>query len=169
MQYKHCPNCGKAYENSQKKSHPECHNCGHIFWQNSKPTASVLILNEKPQVLLGKRAKNPGKGKWDIIGGFLELGEHPEVGAAREAKEEAGAEITITGMVGIFMDNYELDDYATLNVCYTAKLTGGELKPGDDIAELKWFDVEALPEDIAFQNGQDMLDAWIKQIAKKEV
>lgn len=167
MKYEFCPVCGTHYNLPQNTPNLECSSCGHIFYQNSKPTASVLILDENNNVLLGKRSREPGKGKWDIVGGFLELGEHPEAGAIREAKEETGLEIKIEALVGIFMDTYSVGNQATLNICYTAKVVGGQPQANDDIEELKWFSVAGLPEEMAFANNLEMLAAWKKGLLTK--
>lgn len=165
MAYEFCPKCGQKYE-EQPGPHLVCQACGYIFFQNSKPTVSTIIVNEQNQVLLGKRAMEPSLGKWDVIGGFLELGESPELGALREAKEEAGVDIKLKDFIGIFMDTYPQGSYATLNICYSAEITGGELKPGDDIAELQWFNIEEAPKDMAYENGSVMLQAWSEHVQK---
>ena len=158
--YEYCPKCGAKYQ-SQTSQNLTCSNCNYVFYQNSKPTASTLIINENNEVLLGKRAIDPSKGMWDVIGGFLNNGESPESGAIREAKEEAGVVVEIEKFIGIFMDTYGDSDYFTLNICYTAKIIDGELKAGDDIDELKWFSANELPDQIAYANGKKMLDAWL--------
>ena len=159
MVYQYCPKCGSKYEKSETTKF-FCNKCGNIVYLNSKPTASTLIVDGN-KVLLGKRRIEPKKGKWDVIGGFLEYSEHPEDGAKREAKEETGLDIEIEKLLGIFMDEYETDKYATLNICYVARVVGGEETPGDDIEELKWFEPTELPKDIAFKNGKDMLEEWL--------
>jgi len=45
------------------------------------------------RLLLVKRGVEPYKGCWDIPGGFLEAGEHPEDGAVREGQEETGLKL----------------------------------------------------------------------------
>lgn len=157
--YEYCPKCGVRYL-SQTSQNLTCSSCKYIFYQNSKPTASTLIINEDNEVLLGKRSIDPSKGKWDVIGGFLNLGESPEAGALREAKEEAGVDVQVEKFIGIFMDTYGDTGYSTLNICYTAKIIGGKLKAGDDIDELKWFSASELPAEIAYDNGKEMLSAW---------
>jgi len=159
MNYLFCPYCGAKYDNPDQ-THPTCQICGKTFWQNSKPTASTLIVNDQNQILLGKRAGEPEKGNWDVIGGFLELGEDPQVGAIREAKEETGYDVEIVGDLGIFMDLYSDEKIPTLNIGYVAKVIGGTEQAQDDIAELKWFDQNSIPENTAFQNGRDMIEAW---------
>ncbi|MEZ4180113.1 MAG: NUDIX hydrolase [Candidatus Doudnabacteria bacterium] len=160
MYYKFCPYCGNA-NGSWQENKFSCSNCKKYTYTDSKPTASVLIINDN-KVLLGKRGVEPGKGMWDVIGGFTKYGEHPETAAIREAKEETGLDLKIKEQLGIFMDEYGSDKHSTLNICYLASVTGGEAKAGDDIIELKWFEPNKLPANIAFQNGKDMLETWIK-------
>ncbi len=164
MNYLFCPYCGAAYEDTTQ-THLFCNTCGRTFWQNSKPTASTVIVNDQGQILLGKRAGEPMKDHWDVIGGFLEPGEDPEAGAIREAKEETGYNVKITSYLGIFTDLYSEEKIPTLNIAYLAKIIDGTEKPQDDIAELKWFDPSKIPENTAFQNGRDMIEAW-KQSTK---
>ena len=49
----------------------------------------VVILRDR-RILLEKRKNDPGKGKWSIPGGIVELGENIEETVIREVKEETG-------------------------------------------------------------------------------
>lgn len=164
MEYKFCPFCGSEYLDNSGFNY-KCTACGKWVYLNSKPTASVLIT-DGDKVLLGKRGIEPSKGMWDIIGGFLNYGEHPHEGAIREVKEETGLDIEITGYIGSFMDVYGEDEEATLNMCFMSSVIGGDIQPNDDIIELKWFSVDELPRDIAFDNGSRMLEEWKKYLDK---
>lgn len=165
MHYTHCPHCGTAYEDPSGPNY-RCHNCGEHVYLNSAPTASTLIVDGH-LVLLGKRCKEPSLGMWDVIGGFLDYGEHPHDAAIREAKEETGYDVEIIDQLGVFMDVYGKSERSTLNMCFTAKIVGGNERPNDDISELKWFSANDLPKDIAFNNGKKMLEAW-RDSAKHE-
>lgn len=163
MKYNYCPKCGGGLQEvlEEKWSRLKCQKCGFIFYQNSKPTSSALILDGN-KILLGRRKINPAKGDWDIPGGFLEWGEHPEAGLRREIREELGVEIKIKKMLRIFMDTYGDEGEATLNICYVAEIEHGKPIASDDVEELKWFDLNKLPKNMAFQNGKDMIEAFKK-------
>lgn len=163
ISYKYCPYCGSGYDIQQNPQKLFCSACNSVFYLNSKPTASVIIAQDN-RVLLGRRKIEPSKGEWDVIGGFLNLGEKPEDGARREVKEETGLSVELEDMLGFFMDDYGTTGETTLNICFTAKVLSGTQTPGDDIGELKWFSHNKLPERIAFKNGEEMLKAWVKQL-----
>ena len=95
MKYSFCPKCGNKLKivKHENKTRLQCASCGFIFYQNAKPTASVLIENNKGEILLTRRAIEPLKGYWDTAGGFCEEDEHPENAARREIKEELGIDI----------------------------------------------------------------------------
>lgn len=97
------------------------------------------------------------KGVWDFLGGFLESGEHPEDGLRRELREETGLEIEKANLLGMFIDKYPDYDYDTLNIAYICQVTGIP-KANDDVAELKWFPLNNLPE-LPFKNARETVTA----------
>lgn len=106
-------------------------------------------------MLLSRRARDPHKGLWDLPGGFLESGEHPEAGIVRELLEETGCKARVVRLVAIGLGRYGEDD--TLNLVYEVELEG---EPGahDDSAEMRWWPLDALPE-MAFPHERDALAA----------
>ncbi len=154
IKYNFCSDCGHKID--EGSSPPHCSNCDTTYYRNSKPCASVLPIKDG-KVLLAKRGQNPYKGSYDIIGGFMELGELPEEAAIREAKEETGLDIQITALLGIYSDVYGNDGDHTLNLHYLGKVLGGEMKPMDDVAELEWIPINEVPLDDGFQNTKDGL------------
>src|SRR5690606_23713737 len=108
----------------------------------SKPTVGVLLENEQNEVLLSRRAIEPQRGMFDIIGGFLQNGELPEDGLEREVFEELGVKIRIKKLLGMFIgdDPYDGDvGYKILQVIYVGKVVSGVLKPADDVLSVEWF------------------------------
>jgi ADP-ribose pyrophosphatase YjhB (NUDIX family) len=158
MKYSFCPKCANPLTIQVIDHHDRlvCTQCTFVFYQNSKPCVGALILDQA-KLLLVKRAQEPFKGYWDIPGGFLEAGEHPETGVLREILEETGLHIQLDKLLGIFMDIYETTGDPTLNLFYTANVTGGEAQAGSDATHLHWFDLNALPERIAFKSAHEVL------------
>ncbi|MBE0512664.1 NUDIX hydrolase [Candidatus Bathyarchaeota archaeon] len=101
---------------------------------------AVIIRNGK--ILLEKRKSEPGRGKWTIPGGLVELGESAEQTVMREVREETNLEVEQPKLIDV-VNNVTLDEdgrikYHFLIVDYFVKLKGGKLKAADDAAELRW-------------------------------
>ena len=161
---RHCPSCGKRLRKG--RVHPSdaprlnCANCGFIHYDNPVPCAGVVV-SDGARVLLGRRRNPPYRGMWNLLGGFIEGGEHPEVAARREVSEEAGIEVQLVRLLGIWMDRYGRTPERTLNLIYEGVIIGGTPRAGDDVAALRWFAHDALPLDrLAFENGREALLAW---------
>lgn len=102
-----------------------------------------------PKVLLIKRKNEPFKGMWAIPGGFLEMDEELEVGAARELYEETGLDIPSSDLqqvVAVGRLNRDPRD-RIISVVYTAvvdRFEHTEVCAGDDAEEARWFRVTEL-------------------------
>lgn len=94
------------------------------------------------RVLLGKRAKDPGRGQWIIPGGRINYGETIEQAGIREIKEETGLDIEIKDRLGI----YEMiDDKQHRVIIYSlAEWVGGTMKDGDDLVDAQFFTKDML-------------------------
>ena len=104
MKLKYCPECKQPLKELANSFY--CSRCQEKIYKNSKPCAGILPI-KSGKVFLAKRAIEPHKGAFDIIGGFLNNGEHPEMGTVRETKEETGLDIRIIELLGIYVDQCE--------------------------------------------------------------
>lgn len=167
---KYCSNCGGPLENKipagEEKTRQVCRDCHTIFYNNAKPCAAVLAVQDG-RVLLVKRAIEPFKDFWDIPGGFLEADEHPRDGAIREFQEETGLLIEPQEILEFFIDEYGPGGRFTLNVCYVARVVGGQEKVGSDAVDLQWFDLDHLPGKIAFNWSNDALRLLRRKLNSK--
>ncbi|MDQ4034715.1 MAG: NUDIX domain-containing protein [Chloroflexota bacterium] len=55
-----------------------------------------------PSILLLRRAVEPGLGAWDLPAGYLDPGESFEDAARRETLEEAGLEVELVALAGVY-------------------------------------------------------------------
>lgn len=160
-----CPRCGALLKTAQwsKENRPRqiCTACGRVNYKNAKPCAGVLVVRAG-RLLLVKRAVQPYLGCWDIPGGFLQVDELPSAGAVREAEEETGLNVELTGLFGFYLGWYDYADEGTqcLNIYFLGRVAGGTQQPGDDAADLAWFAPAELPEAIAFDHAHQVLDDW---------
>jgi 8-oxo-dGTP diphosphatase len=130
----------------------DCTGCGEPHYHDAKPCAAVLVVDQAGRVLLARRAIAPARGCWDIPGGFCGPDETPEACAIRELREETGCDIVLTAFLGHLIDVYGEGGDHTLNAVYRARIVAGEPVAADDVAELGWFALDALPapEALAF-------------------
>jgi ADP-ribose pyrophosphatase len=108
---------------------------------------SAVILQDGKLVLV-KRGVEPGKGKWSIPGGAVELGERVRDAAVREAKEECGLDIKLVGdtpmdaIDNIIVGENERLQYHYIILQFLARPRGGTLRSGSDAAEVRWVPLE---------------------------
>lgn len=138
-----------------------CPNCGHVLneYKNPSPTADVIV-EIGGKVLLIRRG-NPPYG-WAIPGGFIDYGESAEDAAVREIREETGIEVENLRQFGVYSDPARDPRFHTLTVVFTATSTGTPLA-GDDAAEARLFDLDALPDDLAFDHGRILEDYRVRR------
>jgi len=101
---------------------------------------AVLVFEGK--ILLEKRKNEPGKGKWSIPGGIVDLGERLEDAVIRETLEETCLEVEKPRLLDV-VDNVELDDkgkvkYHFVIVYYALQTKSAAFRVASDADELRW-------------------------------
>jgi len=107
-----------------------------------KVGVGVMVV-EEGRLLLVRRAMEPEKGKWSLPAGYLDSGESPVETAVREAREETGLEVRVTGLVDAFHNPPGAG--ASVFLLYRAERTSGELRAGDDADDAGFFGRDELP------------------------
>lgn len=123
-----------------------CPECGFVSYENPKVVVGAVVTWEG-RFLLCRRAIHPRKGYWTLPAGYLEQHETTLAGAAREAREEACAEIEIDALLGI----YNIPRISQVQLIYRARLRRPEFAPGiesQDVVLFEWTDIPW--DDLAF-------------------
>ena len=108
------------------------------------PSVAVLPMDDEGRVLL---VRQTDFGSYGTVGGAIDEDEAPDDAARREAREEIGVEVELTGLVGaIGGPQFRLtypngDQCAYVSIVYGARLaSGAELTPdGDEVDRVRWF------------------------------
>ena len=95
--FRFCPKCGSQDFKIHNALSRHCANCGFTFYQNPRASTAAFILNDKGELLVATRGKEPAKGTLDLPGGFVDNDENAEEGMVREIKEETGLDIDQIG------------------------------------------------------------------------
>ena len=117
-----------------------CPECNYIAYENPKVVVGVVATWED-KLLMCRRAIEPRRGYWTLPAGFMEMGESPEEGAAREAWEEARAELEIIDLLAV----YSLRHISQLQLFYRARLWSPDVSAGPESEEVGLFSFDRLP------------------------
>ncbi len=106
------------------------------------------IVFKDQEVLLIKRGKEPGLGKWSIPGGAVEVGESVKTALCREIEEETGLLVEVQDLVEIF-ERIIPDDqgrilYHYVLMDYWCGIISGKLKAQSDADEAGFYSVVSL-------------------------
>jgi 8-oxo-dGTP diphosphatase len=146
-----CSRCGGPMTVQSLDGHarPVCGRCGFVAYRNPAPAAGAIIV-ENGAVLLVQRKFEPRKGLWTLPAGFVEYDEHVTECAIRETKEETNLDIELGRLFGAYM---AMDDPRTRVVLllYLGTRVGGEVQPGDDAADARFFPLDQAWPEIAFR------------------
>ena len=122
----------------------------------------------RAMVLLIERGNDPFKGRWALPGGFVEIDEELEDAAARELAEETGVSGISLEQVRTFGKCGRDPRGRQISIVYmgVAEDWPVAVRAGDDASSAKWFDVEKLPGDLAFDHNQ-VLEICVGKLKKE--
>ena len=123
-----------------------CDSCGWIHYVNPKIIVGAVCTWED-KLLLCKRAIEPRYGYWTIPAGFMEEEETTQEGAAREAREEACADIEIGALLGV----YNIPRISQVHMIYRARLRSPDVAAGEESLDVKFVSWDEIPwDELAF-------------------
>ena len=131
--------------------------------------AAAIIVNENGQILLQSRAD---RDRWGLPGGCQELGERFQDTVIREIKEETNLDVKEEDLelIDIVSGASRRNDYPNGDVVinntalYCIRKYSGELKWDSESKEMRFFDLDNLPEN---QNDPDLIEMYKNFIRKK--
>jgi NADH pyrophosphatase NudC (nudix superfamily) len=139
--FQYCPMCATELqlitqdEDGGPKQRMRCVVCNWTHWNNPTPVLAGIV-QVGHQILLARNVAWPGR-RFALITGFMEAGESPEEGIAREVAEETNLKVTSLKLVGAY-------DFQRMNqviIAYHA-VAEGEIRLSPELAEYKLFDYQ---------------------------
>ena len=160
--WRYCPQCanGLAFitldEDGGPKERLRCANCGFTHWNNPTPVLAAIVEcpDQGGKVLLARNAAWSGR-MFALITGFMEAGETPEEGIAREVLEETALTVESVQLIGVW-------DFQRMNQVIVAYhvVAPGEVRLSPELAEYKMFapgDIVCWPAGTGYA-----VAAWLK-------
>lgn len=100
-----------------------------------------VIVKKDDKILMVQENWGNFKGMWNFPAGHLDDGENLFEGAIREAKEETGYDIKLTGLVNI--QNAVYDNRHVIHFVFSAELVGGEVKfDENEIMNVEFIEID---------------------------
>ncbi len=141
--FKFCPQCATPLqwlaqmEDGGEKQRLRCSACSYTHWNNPTPVLAAVV-EYRGQVLLARNAAWPGK-MYALITGFMEAGETPQQGIAREIKEETNLDTSALDLIGVY-------DFQRMNQVIIAfhAVADGEVRLSPELVDWRLYDLKDL-------------------------
>lgn len=144
-EFRHCPRCTTALawiakpEDGGDTLRLRCPACAWTHWNNPTPVLAGIV-EYRGQILLARNAAWAGR-TFALITGFMEAGESPVEGIAREVKEETHLDARAVSLVGVY-------DFQRMNqviIAYHVETDpAGDIALSPELVEYRLFAPEAV-------------------------
>lgn len=168
---KFCPICGgetaMTFDGGRKWG---CSKCDFKLYNNVASAVGLVIQNEKGEIFLEKRAKEPRKGFLALPGGFCDPDETAEEACFRECVEEIGVRPLKVEYLCSFPNTYEYNDffYKTCDLFFIATIpTDAKFNfQENEVQSYEWRKIESEKDidetPLAFESAKKTLKLWLK-------
>jgi mutator protein MutT len=163
--FHYCPKCGQ--ERPQASAGPAfaCQHCGFLYYFNPAIAAAAFVLDAKGQVLFIRRAKDPGKGKLAVPGGFIDAGETAEEAVRREIREEVNLNLRSVRYLCSRPNQYPYKGvtYPVLDLFLVAEAEATDSTAAlDGVESYCWLPPHQVKlEEVAFTSMQEALQVFL--------
>lgn len=169
--FRFCPVCGSPHFEEQNFKAKQCRTCGFTYYFNPSAATVALITNERGELLVCRRAKEPAKGTLDLPGGFLDMDETGEEGVAREVLEETGLTVTRADYLFSLPNTYLYSDFLVHTLDQFFRCTVADpspLRAADDVASASWLPLSQIrPEEFGLHSVRAGIIRFLKEAGKK--
>ena len=160
---KFCPLCKYSLHKKEIDDRKRliCEKCGWVYYGNPLPVVVCAVRNKDNKLLLAKRNTEPGKNRWALPGGFIELNESPEKACLRELKEETGLRGKIRRLIGIYVQNTKYYNQLIV-IGYEVTVIRDKLLLNSELKEGNFFSIKDIPS-IPFLSHRKIVDEFFKK------
>ena len=167
--FKYCPKCGSPRFEIHNFKSKRCADCGFTYYFNSSASTVALITNDRNELLVCRRAKDPAKGTLDLPGGFIDMFETGEEGVIREVKEETGLDVVQTKYLFSLPNLYLYSNFQvhTLDLFFRCTVADTRhFQAMDDAADAFFLPLSDIhPEDFGLQSVRKGITMFLRSIS----
>ncbi len=161
--FEFCPRCGT--KNEQVGSVPfRCGDCGFSHFFGPVAAVGALVANDKDQLLLVRRAREPGRGRWGLPGGFVDRFETAEAAIAREVLEETNLQVIRTEFLITYPNHYNYRGIVApvIDLFFCCDVAAGEITLVDgELDHYEWAHPTAeYLDNLAFESNRIAIEHW---------
>ena len=139
--FRFCPQCATPLqwlareEDGGPKERLRCPACEWTHWNNPTPVLAAVVemVDREGRILLARNAAWSGR-MFALITGFMEAGETPQDGIAREVLEETAVAVESVNLIGV----YDFQRMTQVIIAYHVAARG-EIRLSPELAEYKLF------------------------------
>ncbi len=138
-----------------------CGSCAIVHYRNPNVIAGCIVTHDDA-VLICRRAIEPRYGYWTLPAGYMELGESVVQAAAREAMEEACADVDLAALYTVV----DVIHMGQVHMMYRGTLRGGRHSAGPESLETALVGMDAIPwDELAFPSVRFTLERFREDLA----
>lgn len=166
-QFRFCPKCGSTHFEVHNGKSKHCADCGFTYYFNPSSATVALIRNERGDLLVCRRAKDPAKGTLDLPGGFVDMFETGEEGVIREVREETGLDVVRAQYLFSLPNLYLYSGFLvhTLDMFFSCTVAdAGRFHAMDDAADAFFLSLRDIRlEDFGLDSVRRGLERFLRQ------
>lgn len=164
--------CGSEHFEVNNFKSKKCRDCGFTYYANPCSATAAFIVNDRDEMLVVRRAKEPAKGTLDLPGGFVDMGETVEEGMVREIKEETGLDVDHIQYLFSSPNVYVYSGMGvhTLDMDFLVRVHSDSLavSAADDAAEAFWLPInEVNPADFGLTSIRNAVIRFLSEVLRK--
>lgn len=165
--FRHCPVCGSSEWVINNEKSKRCSACGFVYYGNMSAAVAVIILNQRGELLVCRRKKEPAAGTLDLPGGFVDIGETAEEAALREIQEELGLHVTHLSYFASIPNDYLYSDMVihTLDLLFVGHVADfSNMVAADDVSEAFFMPLNTIsPDDFGLHSIKKGIIAFLNK------
>ena len=160
-----CCRCGNDQLIAESPRCFRCARCGFRHYINPVGAVVAILTDRAGDLLLLRRAHDPGKGRLGLPGGFVEPGETGEDALRREIREEVGLEVPRLEYLVSLPNDYEYQALVTpvLDLVFTAQVASfAEARAVSEVEELAIVAPDRIDfSQLAFRSNAEALRRFV--------